>query len=54
VSSVDVSSRPAVDLELTGFLVSFVRDDDRWEGEGVDEIAYDTKTNKPVVKIDEK
>jgi len=27
---------------------------DRWEGEGVDEIAYDVKTNKPVVKIDEK
>jgi GDPmannose 4,6-dehydratase len=26
----------------------------RWEGEGIDEIAYDTKTNKAVVKIDEK
>jgi hypothetical protein len=25
----------------------------RWEGAGVDEVAYDTKTNKPVVKIDE-
>lgn len=26
----------------------------RWEGEGVDEIAYDTKTGQAVVKIDEK
>ena len=26
----------------------------RWEGEGIDEIAYDTKTDKAVVKIDEK
>ncbi|KAL7411296.1 hypothetical protein BDY24DRAFT_396281 [Mrakia frigida] len=26
----------------------------RWEGEGVDEVAYDVATNKAVVKIDEK
>lgn len=26
----------------------------RWEGTGIDEVAYDKKTNKAVVKIDEK
>lgn len=36
------------DLSLAGF--GWVR----WEGEGIDEVAYDTKTGKAVLKIDEK